>query len=118
MAMIVSASTGGAKNLQQFEIMSFDFKQAATVNVKYVDTKGNQIAKGTVTYPSGADVHGTYLTTLLNIPNYTFIKMSDSDITGGTSLPASGTLKNGRVPSVLRRIYTPYISNFIRIFYS
>ena len=29
MAMIVSASTGGAKNLQQFEIMSFDFKQAA-----------------------------------------------------------------------------------------
>ena len=96
MAMVVSASTGGSKNLQQFKISSFDFKQAATVNVKYVDQEGNQLDQGTVSYPSGADVNGTYATTSLKIPNYTFIKMSDSGITGGTSLPAIGTLKKPR----------------------
>ena len=110
MAMIVSASTGGAKNLHQFKITSFDFKQAATVNVKYVDTKGNQIAKDTVTYPSGADVNGTYRTTSLNIPNYTFIKMSDSDITGGNSLPASGTLKNPGDNGTVIYVYAPAYS--------
>ena len=114
MAMIVSASTGGAKNLHQFEITSFDFKQAATVNVKYVDTKGNQIAKGTVTYPSGADVHGTYLTTSLNIPNYTFIKRSDSDITGGTSLLASGTLKNPGDNGTVIYVYAPAYSTTMK----
>ena len=94
MAMDVSASTGGNTNLQQFEISSFDFKQAATVNVKYVDQKGNRLDQGTVSYPSGADVNNPYDTLMLDIPNYIFIKMSDSDITGGNSLPASGTLKN------------------------
>ena len=82
MAMIVSASTGGASNLQEFEIKSFVFKQAATVNVKYVDTKGNPIAKDTVTYPSGADVNGTYTTGQLEIPNYKFVKMDDGTATG------------------------------------
>ncbi|KZT76987.1 putative internalin [Lactiplantibacillus plantarum] len=107
MAMVVSASTGGSKNLQQFEISSFDFKQAATVNVKYVDQKGNQLAHGTVSYPSGADVNGTYDTTSLNIPKYTFIKMSDSDITGGTSLPASGTLENPGDNGTVIYVYAP-----------
>src|SRR5699024_510733 len=36
LAMIVSASTGAAKNLQQFKLTSFDYQQAATVNVAYV----------------------------------------------------------------------------------
>ncbi|MCP9334486.1 lectin-like domain-containing protein, partial [Lentilactobacillus hilgardii] len=107
MAMDVSASTGASKNLQQFKISSFDFKQAATVNVKYVDQKGNQLAQGTVSYPSGADVNGTYDTTSLNIPNYTFIKMSDSDITGGTSLPASGTLENPGDNGTVIYVYAP-----------
>ena len=92
MAMIVSASTGGAKNLHQFKIMSFDFKQAATVNVKYVDTKGNQIAQGEVTYPNGANVNGTYTTGQLEIPNYKFVRMNDGTATGAKSLPAMGTL--------------------------
>ncbi|AGQ22847.1 hypothetical protein lhe_0256 [Lactobacillus helveticus CNRZ32] len=92
MAMIVSASTGGAKNLHQFEIMSFDFKQAATVNVKYVDTKGNQIAQGEVTYPNGANVKGTYTTGQLKIPNYKFVRMDDGTATGAKSLSAKGTL--------------------------
>ncbi|EQC58369.1 hypothetical protein N219_11860 [Limosilactobacillus fermentum MTCC 8711] len=93
MAMIVSASTGGSKNLQQFKIMSFDFKPAATVNVKYVDTKGNQIAQGEVTYPNGANVTGTYTTEQLEIPNYKFVRMDDGTATGAKSLPATGTLK-------------------------
>ncbi|MGL2271679.1 lectin-like domain-containing protein, partial [Oenococcus oeni] len=92
MAMVVSASTGGASNLQQFEITSFTFQQAATVNVEYVDTEGNVIANGEVSYPDGADVNGTYKTTQLTIPNYTFVKMDDGSVTGTTSLPQNGTL--------------------------
>ncbi|WP_457922186.1 mucin-binding protein [Levilactobacillus brevis] len=114
MAMVVSASTGGFKNLQQFKISSFDFKQAATVNVKYVDQKGNRLAQGTVSYPSGADVNGTYDTTSLNIPNYTFIKMSDSDITGGTSLPASGTLENPGDNGTVIYVYAPAYSTTMK----
>ncbi|MDH5100677.1 MucBP domain-containing protein, partial [Lactobacillus kefiranofaciens] len=114
MAMVVSASTGGSKNLQQFKISSFDFKQAATVNVKYVDQKGNQLAQGSVSYPSGADVNGTYDTTSLNIPNYTFIKMSDSDITGGTSLPASGTLENPGDNGTVIYVYAPAYSTTMK----
>ncbi|MGN8748287.1 lectin-like domain-containing protein, partial [Lactobacillus amylovorus] len=92
MAMIISASTGGATNLQQFRIKYFDFKQAATVNVKYVDTKGNQIAQGEVTYPNGANVNGTYTTRQLDIPNYKFVRMDDGTVTGAKSLPATGNL--------------------------
>ena len=114
MAMVVSASTGFSKNLQQFKISSFDFKQAATVNVKYVDQKGNQLAQGTVSYPSGAYVNGTYDTTSLNIPNYTFIKMSDSDITGGTSLPASGTLENPGDNGTVIYVYAPAYSTTMK----
>jgi LPXTG-motif cell wall-anchored protein len=110
MAMIISASTGGAKNLQQFKITSFDFKQAATVNVKYVDTKGNQIAQGEVTYPNGANVNGTYSTGQLEIPNYKFVRMDDGTATGSNSLPAKGTLTkdgdNGTVIYVYAPAYT------------
>ena len=100
MAMIISASTGGAKNLQQFKITSFDFKQAATVDVKYVDTKGNQIAQGEVTYPNSANVNGTYSTTQLDIPGYTFIKMGDG------SLSASGTLTKAGNNGTVTYVYT------------
>ncbi|MGM4763277.1 MucBP domain-containing protein, partial [Salmonella sp. NW1267] len=107
MAMIVSASTGGAKNLQQFEIMSFDFKQAATVNVKYVDTKGNQIAQGEVTYPNGANVNGTYTTGQLEIPNYKFVRMDDGTATGAKSLPATGTLTKSGDNGTVIYVYAP-----------
>ncbi|MDF2314581.1 lectin-like domain-containing protein, partial [Lactiplantibacillus pentosus] len=107
MAMIVSASTGGAKNLQQFEIMSFDFKQAATVNVKYVDTKGNQIAQGEVTYPNGANVNGTYTTGKLEIPNYKFVRMDDGTATGAKSLPATGTLTKAGDNGTVIYVYAP-----------
>ena len=106
-AMIVSASTGGAKNLQQFEIMSFDFKQAATVNVKYVDTKGNQIAQGEVTYPNGANVNGTYTTGQLEIPNYKFVRMDDGTATGAKSLPATGTLTKAGDNGTVIYVYAP-----------
>ncbi|MBM9561439.1 lectin-like domain-containing protein, partial [Limosilactobacillus fermentum] len=106
MAMIVSASTGGANNLQQFEIKSFDFKQAATVNVKYVDTKGNQIAQGKVTYPNGANVTGNYNTEKLEIPGYTFVRMDDGTATGATSLPATGTLTKAGDNGTVIYVYT------------
>ena len=106
MAMIVSASTGSAKNLQQFEIMSFDFKQAATVNVKYVDTKGNQIAQGEVTYPNGANVNGTYTTGQLEIPGYTFVRMDDGTATGAKSLPATGLLTKAGDNGTVIYVYT------------
>ena len=107
MAMIISASTGGAKNLQQFKITSFDFKQAATVNVKYVDTKGNQIAQGKVTYPNGANVNGTYSTGQLEIPNYKFVRMDDGTATGAKSLPATGTLTKAEDNGTVIYVYAP-----------
>uniref|UniRef100_UPI0022E3D31A lectin-like domain-containing protein n=1 Tax=Streptococcus infantarius TaxID=102684 RepID=UPI0022E3D31A len=107
MAMIVSASTGGLKNLQQFKIESFDFKQAATVNVKYVDTKGNQIAQGEVTYPNGAKVTGTYTTEQLKIPNYKFVRMDDDGTaTGEKSLLAEGTLTKAGNNGTVIYVYT------------
>ena len=107
MALIVSASTGGAKNLQQFKITSFDFKQAATVNVKYVDTKGNQIDQGEVTYPIGVDVNGTYSTGQLEIPNYKFVRMDDGTATGSNSLPAKGTLTKAGDNGTVIYVYAP-----------
>lgn len=76
--------------MQQFKISSFDFKQAATVNVKYVDTKGNQIAQGEVTYPNGANVNGTYTTGQLEIPNYKFVRMDDGTATGAKKFASDG----------------------------
>ncbi|MDM8277423.1 MucBP domain-containing protein, partial [Lactobacillus gallinarum] len=107
MAMIISASTGGATNLQQFKIKSFKFKQAATVNVKYVDTKGNQIAQGEVTYPNGANVNGTYTTEQLEIPNYKFVRMDDGTATGAKSLPANGTLTKAGDNGTVIYVYAP-----------
>ncbi|MFT9005152.1 MAG: MucBP domain-containing protein, partial [Liquorilactobacillus hordei] len=107
MAMVVSASTGYYKNLQQFKFSSFDFKQAATVNVKYVDQKGNQLAQGTVSYPSGADVNGTYTTGQLEIPNYKFVRMDDGTATGAKSLPATGTLTKAGDNGTVIYVYAP-----------
>ncbi|MGO2722799.1 MAG: MucBP domain-containing protein, partial [Lactobacillus sp.] len=102
MAMIVSASTGGAKNLQRFKIDSFEFQQAATVNVKYVDMNNNQIAQSEVTYPNGANVNGTYETKQLDIPNYKFVKMGDG------SLDAKGTLKTPGDNGTVIYVYDQY----------
>ena len=107
MAMIISASTGGATNLQQFRITSFDFKQAATVNVKYVDTIGNQIAQGEVTYPKGANVNGTYTTEKLEIPNYKCVRMDDGTVTGAKSLPPTGTLTKAGDNGTVIYVYAP-----------
>ncbi|MFB5978856.1 lectin-like domain-containing protein, partial [Lactobacillus delbrueckii] len=106
MAMIVSASTGGAKNLQQLKIISFGFKRAATVNVKYVDTKGKQIAQGDVTHPNGAKVNGTYTTGQLEIPGYTFVRMDDGTATGAKSLPATGSLTKAGDNGTVIYVYT------------
>ena len=107
MAMIVSASTGAAKNLQQFKLTSFDFQEAATVNVKYVDTTGHQLAQGTVNYPDGANVNGRYTTEQLVIPNYKFVKMDDGSVTGTTSLDANGTLTNAGNNGTVIYVYAP-----------
>ncbi|WP_370561509.1 MucBP domain-containing protein [Lactiplantibacillus plantarum] len=101
MAMIVSASTGAANNLQQFKLTSFDFQEAATVNVKYVDTTGHQLAQGTVNYPDGAYVNGRYTTKQLAIPNYRFIKMDDK------SLDANGTLTHAGDNGTVIYVYAP-----------
>ncbi|MGL3993187.1 lectin-like domain-containing protein, partial [Pediococcus acidilactici] len=110
MALIVSGSTGSASNLQQFKINSFDFYQAATVNVTYVDQQGNILAKGQPNYPNGAYVNGTYQTNAAVIPGYNFIKMDDGSITGKVSLPANGSLTdvgdNGTVIYVYAPAYT------------
>ncbi|MBW8037290.1 LPXTG cell wall anchor domain-containing protein [Lactobacillus helveticus] len=108
MAMVVSASTGGNKNLQQFEISSFDFKQAATVDVKYVDQKGNPLAQGTASYPNGTYVNGTYTTGQLEIPNYKFVRMDDGTATGAKSLPAKGTLTKAGDNGMVIYVYAPY----------
>ncbi|MFT9470627.1 lectin-like domain-containing protein, partial [Leuconostoc pseudomesenteroides] len=107
MALIVSASTGGSKNLQQFKINSFDFKQAATVNVKYVDTKGNQVAQGTVAYSAGgANVNSTYSTQQLDVAGYKFLKMGDNNTTGITIDP-SGTLTKPGDNGIVVYVYAP-----------
>ncbi|MGX7693204.1 lectin-like domain-containing protein, partial [Lactiplantibacillus plantarum] len=107
MAMVVSASTGAAKNLQRFKLTSFDFQQAATVNVKYVDTTGHQLAQGTVNYPDGAYVNGRYTTKQLIIPNYRFIKMDDGSVTGTKSLDANGTLIQAGDNGTVIYVYVP-----------
>ncbi|MCP0887455.1 MucBP domain-containing protein, partial [Ligilactobacillus sp. WILCCON 0076] len=92
MAMVVSASTGGANNLQQFQIESFDYYEAATVNVKYVDEAGNELTTGSVSYPDGSYQGKTYETTPKSITGYTLEKVVGTDSTNYTD---SGTLTNG-----------------------
>ncbi|WP_179393918.1 lectin-like domain-containing protein [Lacticaseibacillus absianus] len=112
MAMIVSASTGSAKNLQQFKITSFDFKQAATVDVKYVDTKGNQLAVGTPTYPDGPYVDHDYATTYpetiqTDDGTYSYLKPSDGSFPGlALSLPTNGTLADPGFNGTVIYVYT------------
>ena len=101
MSMVVTASTGGNKNLQQFKIESFDFYQGASVGVRYVDEQGREIAEGSVTYPQGAFKGKTYTTEQKSIPNYDFVGLKDG------SLPRSGSLtdwgNNGTVTYVYRQ---------------
>ena len=100
MALIISASTGGAKNLQQFKITSFDFQEAATVDVKYVDQQGNVLTTGEVTYPSGPYVNGTYTTEQKEIQNYKFVGM-------GNSMTASGNLTENGSNGTVIYVYAP-----------
>ena len=101
MSMVVTASTGGNKNLQQFKIESFDFYQGASVGVRYVDEQGREIAEGSVTYPQGPYKGKTYTTEQKQIANYDFVGMASD------SLPPSGTLadwgSNGTVTYVYRQ---------------
>ncbi|MCD5514805.1 MucBP domain-containing protein [Lactobacillus delbrueckii subsp. lactis] len=92
--------------LQSAKIISFGFKRAATVNVKYVDTKGKQIAQGDVTYPNGAKVNGTYTTGQLEILGYTFVRMDDGTATGAKSLPATGSLTKAGDNGTVIYVYT------------
>ena len=101
MSMVVTASTGGNKNLQQFKIESFDFYQGASVGVRYEDEQGREIAEGSVTYPQGAFKGKTYTTEQKSIPNYDFVGLKNG------SLPPSGSLadwgNNGTVTYVYRQ---------------
>ena len=101
MSMVVTATTGTYTNLQQFQIKRFDFYQSASVDVRYVDEQGREIAEGSVTYPQGAFKGKPYTTEQKTIPGYSFIRM------GIGSLPPSGTLAdwdtNGTVTYVYRK---------------
>ncbi|TGD20499.1 LPXTG cell wall anchor domain-containing protein [Levilactobacillus suantsaiihabitans] len=107
LAMIVSASTGGAKNLQQFKLTRFDYQQAATVNVKYVDLQGQQIGQAAVTYPDGPTVGATYATTQLTIPHYQFVQLDTGTVTGQASLPATGELTQPGDNGTVVYVYAP-----------
>ena len=101
MSMVVTATTGNYKNLQQFKIKRFDFYQSASVDVRYEDEQGRELAEGSVTYPQGAFKGKTYTTEQKKISGYGFIGMKRG------SLPPSGTLAdwgtNGTVTYVYRR---------------
>ena len=101
MSMVVTATTGNYKNLQQFQIKRFDFYQSASVDVRYEDEQGREIAEGSVTYPQGAFKAKPYTTEQKTIPGYGFIGMKRG------SLPPSGTLAdwgtNGTVTYVYRK---------------
>ena len=101
MSMVVTATTGNYKNLQQFQIKRFDFYQSASVDVRYEDEQGRELAEGSVTYPQGAFKGKAYTTEQKKIPGYGFIGMKRG------SLPPSGTLAdwgtNGTVTYVYRR---------------
>ena len=102
MSFTVTGSTGSFFNEQQFKLDSFSFQEAATVDVKYVDTFGKTLAQGKVDYPSGAYVNGTYNTEKKEIKGYTFQYMDDGTVTKEKSLPATGTLKkNGNNGTVI-----------------
>ncbi|NLR10340.1 MULTISPECIES: MucBP domain-containing protein [Lactobacillaceae] len=108
LAMIVSASTGGAKNLQQFKLTSFDYQQAATVNVAYVDLNGHRIDSAVVGYPDGAVVGGNYTTEQLEIPGYRFVKMDDTgDVSGQMSLKPNGVLSRSGDNGTVVYVYAP-----------
>ncbi|MFS8952290.1 MucBP domain-containing protein, partial [Streptococcus oralis subsp. tigurinus] len=101
MSMAVSASTGSFKNLQQFQIERFEFYQGASINVRYVDEEGRDIAEGSVNYPQGAYKGKAYTTEQKKIPNYEYVGLAKD------SLPASGNLadwgSNGTVTYVYRQ---------------
>ena len=102
MSFTVTGSTGSFFNEQQFKLSSFSFQEAATVDVKYVDTFGKILAQGKVDYPSGAYVNGTYNTEKKEIKGYTFKCMDDGTVTNEKSLPTTGTLKkNGNNGTVI-----------------
>ncbi|WP_305883172.1 lectin-like domain-containing protein, partial [Convivina praedatoris] len=83
----IAASTGGSTNRQTFQLTSMDYYRAATVNVKYMDEAGNEIAKGDVTYPNGWQKGKTYQTKTLDLsPNYKYLGLAPG------SLPANGNL--------------------------
>ncbi|MGO3792328.1 MAG: lectin-like domain-containing protein, partial [Enterococcus gilvus] len=44
LSLVISASTGGATNLQQFRFDSFEFNPQGVINTKYVDQDGKELA--------------------------------------------------------------------------
>ena len=57
MALDLAATTGELTNLQQFKLTSFTFSPAASVDVEYVNEKGQVIHQADVHY-NGAPVIG------------------------------------------------------------
>ncbi|CAH1857394.1 lectin-like domain-containing protein [Convivina intestini] len=87
--LAIAASTGASTNRQIFKLTSIDYHRAATVNVKYMDEAGKEIAKGDVNYPDGWQKGKTYETKALDLgAHYKYLGLSQD------SLPASGDLKD------------------------
>ncbi|MGX7032462.1 lectin-like domain-containing protein [Pediococcus argentinicus] len=108
LAFFITASTGGSTNLQQFQMDSFVYVSAASVDVKYIDQNGNKLAEGVASYPNGAYNGNSYTTEQKVIDNYQFIKMGDD------SLPANGTLtRNGNNGTVVY-VYAPAYSASVK----
>ena len=106
-AFTILGSTGSAFNEQKVRFDSFNYQESATVNLKYIDTKGNNLSQGEVSYPSGAYVNGTYTSDQINIPGYSFKQMDDGSISGTKSIDPNGTLTKSGDNGTIIYVYEP-----------
>ncbi|MFR0583852.1 lectin-like domain-containing protein [Limosilactobacillus mucosae] len=99
MALDLTATTGELTNLQQFKLTSFTFSPAASVNVKYVNEKGQVIHQADVHYNGAPVIGNTYSTDQLNLPGYTYIGL------GKGSIAPSGTLSKEGLNGTVIYVY-------------
>lgn len=99
MALDLAATTGELTNLQQFKLTSFTFSPAASVNVEYVNEKGQVIHQAGVHYNGAPVIGNTYSTDQLNLPGYTYIGL------GKGSIAPSGTLSKEGLNGTVIYVY-------------
>lgn len=99
MALDLTATTGELTNLQQFKLTSFTFSPAASVNVKYVNEKGQVIHQADVHYNGAPVIGNTYSTDQLNLLGYTYIGL------GKGSIAPSGTLSKEGLNGTVIYVY-------------